>query len=160
MTKADRFMVAAFTEQWPELTSMNAWPQHLTIMPWLLGDRDQAGRKITSICQEFCPLELTVDGQARFGPNHDVPVWTIAANMVLKGLHQAIIGGVGRHAELENGDFTGDHYRPHITQKPGQPSLEVGDRLVLPMLSIIGKYDETHKVIYQNIELQGGEAAA
>lgn len=154
MADAERFMVVAFTQQWPEGQPLASWPQHMTVTPWMTGDRLATIGAITDIAAEFEPLEVRIASIEQFGDTHEIPVWTLGPRELLVGLHNSVVSRIGEAASLDAETYTGDTYSPHMTTRPTQPRHELGEQLVLPTLSVIGKI-AGQKIIYKNISLHG-----
>lgn len=154
-------MVVAFTEHQQLRSSLPAWPQHMTVVPWMNGHRLQATSRIADAVRLLPPLAVTIDGVENLGINGDTKVWTLEKTTALQNMHRAVLNAANKFdTEIEDSQFTGDCYSPHISQKTGQPELAIGDSLVLSELSIIGRHDTIGKVVLRNIALAGNEAAA
>ncbi len=150
MADAERFMVVAFTQQWPEGQPLASWPQHMTVTPWMTGDRLATIGAITDIAAEIEPLEVRIASIEQFGDTHG----TLGPRDLLVGLHKSVVSRIGEAASLDDEAYTGDTYSPHMTTKPTQPGHELGEQLVLPTLSVIGKITD-QKIIHKNIPLHG-----
>ncbi|MEO8105399.1 MAG: 2'-5' RNA ligase family protein [Candidatus Saccharibacteria bacterium] len=154
MADAERFLVVAFTDQWPEGQPLANWPQHMTVTPWMVGDKGVVISAVAAVAAEVKPLEVSISGLDEFGPDHDIPVWTLGPREQLVGLHKAVVRRIGEAAALDDDTYAGDRYAPHMSVKPSQPRHSLGDRLVLRSLSVIGK-DAGQKIIHRNLPLHG-----
>lgn len=146
------FMVVAFTAPQAERQVFDAWPQHMTIAPWLQGHRLQATNRIVDAANQYGFIEVNIEAEEQFG-NGDIAVWTLADNAAVQGLHQAVLqAAVKSGTELQ--EDIGDVFKPHITKKAAQPQYTIGDTLQLTEISIIGKVGRA-KTLFRNIPLCG-----
>lgn len=161
MPLSERFMVVAFTERQETRQSFGTWPQHMTIVPWMCKYRLQATNRIWSAVSGLAPVRAVVNDTAQYGPKGDVGVWTLEKSAALLSLHQLVMEAAVKYGtELEDATFVGDAYAPHISQKHGQATHNVGEELTFPEVSIIAHHEMLGKTVLRNIQLQGRDETA
>lgn len=114
--------------------SRNAWPLHITLVPWFYGAMDMPlQRALQIVARPIAPVTVRVGGEALFGPNKDIPVNVISNPEALHELHESLLVAV-QTAEgvVENPQFIGDTYTPHIThhgsgRRHEGDAVQVGD---------------------------------
>lgn len=151
-------MVMAFTDEPPEeYRPFEAWPQHITVVPWMQGRRLQATNRISDAVQGTALINITIDSESLLGKN-DVAVWMLAPSIALASLQQVVYAAATKvDTKIEDDSYIGDNYRPHITKKLHQPNRIIGESLTLSQLAVVGKHDN-HRMVFKNIALCGSDS--
>ncbi len=150
---AERFMVVHFTEPQAEGSVIPQWPQHLTFVPWFVGDLLAAEVELETVVSTFHPFEAKIQAGAQLGQNKDIPVWLVEPADLLSNLHCSLLKIMEYHGKFqEDENYQGANYIPHITPKPHQPELSTGREFIIDTLSIVQKLDKT-RVINKHLKL-------
>jgi len=153
-------MAVYFPEAYPEGSIMPEWHQHLTIVPWVRGDVEGNCRALGQMASQFQPFTARVVDEAWFGPRRDIPVWLIEPTDILMAIHKAVYhtldAAVVDGSEMKH---MREGYIPHITPKPQQPELYLGDTFAIDSISIVTKHDNI-RTIYRNLRLGYDQNAA
>jgi len=109
------------------------WPLHITLAPWFYGAMDAPlQRALHIVAQPIAPVTVRVGGEALFGPNKDIPVNIISNPEALYELHESLLAAVQTaDGVVEDSQFIGDNYMPHITQHDGNRRRHDGDEIFL-----------------------------
>lgn len=152
--RTERFMFMACTQYNSECQPLPEWPQHMTVTPWMTGDVVPLIEEIEDhIGSSIGTIQALITGEEHFGPHNEVKVWTLEETDLIRSLHTRALELTSRlGTPLEDETFVGLRYRPHITQKPGQPERSIGQRLFLTHVSVVGKV-AGQKTILRNIGL-------
>jgi 2'-5' RNA ligase len=83
------------------------------------------------------PVEAVTAEPARFGAAADIPVTLVKPTAELHALHEALLDAVqGLGAIVDEPQYTGAGFRPHITWASGEP-VESEQRYPLRTLSVV-----------------------
>ncbi len=155
----DRFMLAGFTEPAPASGSFEKWPQHFTVLPWMVGDIEVSMQRIDRVLAVFDSLDIIIGNQVPFGDGSETAV-RLQPFDELKRLHRAARTILHGAAKVEDPRYLIAHgYNPHITLHPGQPALEEGDVITVKELFVV-QSDQGEKRIARAYGLGDGHEAA
>lgn len=103
-------------------------PLHCTLMGWFSTDAPLT--ELENLTREICsrqkPFEMVSAEPALFGPNCDLPVFTLRPNSTFMALHLELLAhleGIG--AKQKQPSYAGPNYRMHVTTK-GERSFSTG----------------------------------
>lgn len=125
------------------------WPLHMTLLPWF------EAPSITYLLAAFrdelkhiAPFETEIDAREYFG-QRKLPVRLVTKTSALQGLHEALLSVVQAHGWNLQGRYTGDSFKPHVTQQAGRDArgtllvdaVYIAERQSQGYREIVGKID-------------------
>lgn len=140
MDKPERIYLAYLTEPREVGESSQRSPQHLTLVPPFEPNPQVAIETVHATRKFFRRFPIQVAEITNFGPNQDIPVYTLRPVNILVALHNVLMDELEhRGIDTEHLKYTRDDYHPHIFIKPHHDRLEEGQRLVVDHIAVMQK---------------------
>lgn len=144
-----RYMVAHLIGDVRTGETFESWGPHITLLPWFAANEPKAldGFIETAYDMEACRVHLAssrIGALALYGEQNDVPVRLIEGDgaVALGVMHGLLLARF--HGRLQNREYIGGLYRPHIALKAGAPDLP--EELTVDSLCLI-RHDGAVKTI-------------
>ncbi len=140
-------------------------PPHITVFPWFQVFASHSGmfsNCLSRIAARHAHLEATVGEEDLFGPEKNISVRRMLAVAGIRQIHRDIHAITKTFsAGVQNPEWVGDGYVPHITQTEGL-ELRGGQRVIIPELQLVERTPgEKLKIIYSTHKLgESDEQAA
>ncbi len=146
MHAAEHCMIAYLPEDLGIEETIETWPRHMIVMPWLVAPCTEVVRQATSVVERLAPIDTVVSDIDYFGAGR-TPVLIVEPQRQLIQLHAQLVEKVASgYNWRDEEEWVGDDYVPHFTIKPWQAELQLGERLVIGSLLVIRKRDNTRTV--------------
>ena len=119
--------------------SRRKYPLHVTVVPWFkLGSaiKENLFTSISKVTKETKPFQFSVEDEALFGPENDVPVNLVAKNEDLTKLHLKLAYKIEASGAIIESNYAKDLYRPHISHT-GALRTQPGDTYLLDDLALL-----------------------
>jgi len=151
----ERLMVAHLVNPIDEGDQFENWPLHITILPWFHRVEPIAKAEIGLAAEHMRACRISLGQKAlgsvlMFGNEYDIPVRPIRDSTSLGVMHGMLLSMF--HENLEDIDFIGGAYNPHLTIRdnddPGENSM-----LNVDSISII-RYGKPRKTVIGNYSLK------
>lgn len=127
------------------------WPLHMTLLPWF--DAPDIAQLLTAFrdgLKHVAPFEVAVGSREYFG-QRKLPVRLVAKTTALQGLHEALLSVVQAHDWNLQGRYTGDQFKPHVTQKAGR---DASGTLLVDAVYIAERQPQGYREIVGKIDLR------
>lgn len=133
----------------------NDWPLHVTLLPWF---RAEGGvdERISNVVEDMRACRVYLGAKilgpvALYGVKEDIPVRPIGNSTQLGIIHGMLLREF--HSTLENRDFIGGNYNPHLTIRDNEDPGE-GFEFLVDKFSLV-RHDGTHKTVVLSPDLVG-----
>ncbi|HEY9291312.1 MAG TPA: 2'-5' RNA ligase family protein [Microlunatus sp.] len=122
-------------------SGIGAVPLHMTVLTKVPVARDRSAAvaaAVRGIAATTAPVSIVASGRAGFGHGGAVQVTTVEMSDQLRRLHSRLLNDVCRAgADLVHPVYSGDGYRPHVSDTHDGQLINPGDQLVLTTLAIL-----------------------
>ncbi len=126
------------------------WPLHLTLLPWFdASDAQTVNQKLVQKLETTKTFEARVGERAWFG-NQKLPVMLIHPTSELQALHESLLEVVQENRWDLEGRYTGQAFRPHVTQKAGR---DASGALHIDAVHVVEAQAQGYREIVGKVEL-------
>ncbi len=126
------------------------WPLHMTLLPWFEApDVSSVLTAFRARLEHVAPLEVSVASRAYFG-QRKLPVKLVHRTAALQQLHEILLQAVLENGWPLQGRYTGEHFKPHVTQKAGRDATGM---LVVDAVYIAERQSQGYREIVGKIAL-------
>lgn len=153
-----RLMIAHFVDSVEVGQQFTEWPLHVTVLPWFSRNENIATAEIELATEHMRACRIALGKKVLsvvkfFGDDSDVPVRLIENSTSLGVMHGMLLGQF--HESLENKDYIGGNYNPHLTIRENN---DPGESFVLDINKIsLVRYGKPQKEIIKNYDLKNEE---
>lgn len=150
-SKTSDYALVAMLEPQEVGLRFSEWPLHVTLLPWFSAPNLSS---VVALCeqvaQKFSPFSLAVGERAYFGYNRDLPVRLLEKNDEISQLHRALLLGVSERGWVQQGRYTGDQYRPHVTRHRGR---DAEGQITVAAIYVVEKLPQGYRKIVAKVDL-------
>ena len=144
----ERIYLAYLTESREIGESTPHSPQHLTLVPPFEPKPQIAIEAVQATKNHFRQFPIRISERTNFGPDRDIPVYIVQPINILAALHNTLMDELQlRGIDTASLKYTRDNYQPHISIKPGQDKLEMGQKLVIDHIAVMQKSQKARTVL-------------
>jgi 2'-5' RNA ligase len=130
-------------------TRFTQWPLHLTLVPWFTApDIETVQAALEPVLRLTSPFTVDVGDRAYFG-QRKLPVKLLKPSPQLHALHGLLLSKLEEQGWPITGRYTGQHYKPHITQKAG---LDAEGEFVIGAVYIAKALPQNYRQIVARLE--------
>lgn len=155
-SKTKRQLLAFGIPEFEKGQTFDAWPLHLTVVPWFNVSALEAwrlDRKLRDLTERTRPLHLKIGDAAMMGARHNVPVRLVDDSKRVDQFHADVLTQVHQAGiEIEDMTHVSYRYRPHITTRHGE---ELQDEYTVTQLALVSLADHGQKHVDEVFELHG-----
>lgn len=153
-----RLLIAHFENDLPEGHQFEDWPLHITLLPWLNANESYVAGRIEKVAEDLRACRIisgprALGRLAMFGPGSDVRVRIIKDSTALGVMHGMLLGEF--HQYLEDKNFIGGYYNPHMTIRDAEdPGKDY--KMLVDSLSVV-RYEPKNrsKTLINKLNLKG-----
>lgn len=160
MERKDRLMVAHLIEPTNVGDTFEAWPLHITLLPWFRTAQTWAEEVFRRCAADLRACRVVLGARqlgpvALFGEAEDIPVRPIGDSTALGVAHGVLLASL--HPFLDDKTYIGGSYNPHVTIR-NNPDPGEGAEIDIATLSLI-RHGVNHKTVVETVNLQHETAA-
>jgi hypothetical protein len=135
------------------------WPLHITLLQWFGAIQEQhraVRQELLRIAGSTAPVTVAVGDEAMLGPDKSVVADLIANKTLLQPLHQALYDVVRlMQLPLENEQYDGENYLPHVTRQPGNHYVTRGQQIRVDDIYLVQLVEGTMCQFLARFDLRG-----
>lgn len=127
------------------------WPLHMTLMPWFEAPGVRiVEQKLLEKLKDVPGFDVVVGERSSLGVHKRLPVMLITHTPELQRLHEKILETVKENNWQLKGRYTGELFKPHITQKAGR---DASGTLHIERLYIVEAQPQNYRQAVGKVEL-------
>ena len=135
-----------------EFAGAGTVPLHLTVLPKVRLPADRSAdlsAVVDDIAATTAPIAVVADGRAGFGHDGEIPVTTVELSATLRRLHLRLRDDVLRvGAVAAQPAYSGDGYRPHVSDTGDGAKVSPGEQMLLTSLTILDCTLPTRRLVH------------
>lgn len=129
----------------------NLWPLHITLLPWFSApDVTAVEEACSEVVDEFKPFTVRAGERAYFGAGRRLAVKLIEDSGQLKNLHKKLLSAVTEKGWEVPGRYTGDQFKPHVTQKRGR---DAEGEIEIRKIYIVERLEQGYRKVVSQVEV-------